>query len=212
MAAADLAQPPGRGLETTQDAAGERTRLWAFPRLRRARGAVALTPVLAWTLRNVLLMGFGAALIAVFLHVVSEPFQRWTPLPDWAALLIAALIVLGLLGATGWVFGAQISSEFDDVLKQTHAGLTQLQRVLDQSDYGRFILGRGAVIVGGRGGAGVMLVFLLLWVGMIVGAATGATAYQSLGLNSVAIAALAFAILAALTRNMVRSQTLAERA
>ena len=45
---------------------------------------VALVPVLIWQLGWILILGFAAILIAILLHVVSEPLQRWTPLPVWA--------------------------------------------------------------------------------------------------------------------------------
>ncbi len=66
---------------------------------------VALVPVLLWQLGSILILAFAAALIAILLHVVSERFQRWTPLPVWADLLIAGLIVLALVGVGGWIFG-----------------------------------------------------------------------------------------------------------
>jgi len=45
---------------------------------------VAVAPVLLWRLGTLLILAFAAILIAILLHVVSEPFQRWTPLPVWA--------------------------------------------------------------------------------------------------------------------------------
>src|SRR5271166_5485986 len=73
---------------------------------------VALVPVLLWQLGSILILGFGAILIAILLHVVSEPLQRWTPLPEWADLLIAGLILLALVALGGWIFWSQLSGEF----------------------------------------------------------------------------------------------------
>jgi len=56
---------------------------------------VVLVPLLVWQLGSILLLGFAAVLIAVLLHVVSEPLQKFTPLPIWADLLIAGLILFG---------------------------------------------------------------------------------------------------------------------
>jgi predicted PurR-regulated permease PerM len=76
---------------------------------------VVLVPVLIWQLGSILLLGFAAILIAVLLHVVSDPLQRWTPLPIWADLLIAGVILLGVVAFGAWILGSQISAEFSDV-------------------------------------------------------------------------------------------------
>src|ERR671939_1635845 len=78
--------------------------------------AAATVPLLLWQLADVLILGFGALLIAILLRVVAEPFERWTPLPDWVSLLLAGLIVLGLVTAAAWIFGSQLAAEFSVVL------------------------------------------------------------------------------------------------
>ena len=103
---------------------------------------VALVPILLWQLGFILLLGYGAILVAILLHVASEPLQRWTPLPMWADLLIAGLIVLGLFGLAGWIFGSQLSAEFSDVWARVHTGVVQLQKLLQESQFGQFLLSR----------------------------------------------------------------------
>jgi predicted PurR-regulated permease PerM len=103
---------------------------------------IALVPVLIWQLGWILILGFAAILVAILLHVVSEPLQRWTPLPVWADLLIAGLIVLALVALGGWIFGSQLSSEFSDVASRVRAGAHELQDLLHKSPAGQFILSR----------------------------------------------------------------------
>jgi predicted PurR-regulated permease PerM len=103
---------------------------------------VALVPVLLWQLGSILIMGFAAILIAILLHVASEPFQRWTPLPLWADLAIAGLILLGLVALGGWIFGSQLSGEFADVVSRVRAGAVQVQDLMRKSPAGEFILSR----------------------------------------------------------------------
>lgn len=102
--------------------------------------AVAILPLLLWQLADVLLLGVGALLMATLVHVVAEPFHRWTPLPVGAALLVSGLIIIGAFGATAWIFGSQITSEFFEVLHRVGAGLTQVQVRLATNEFGRFIL------------------------------------------------------------------------
>jgi predicted PurR-regulated permease PerM len=101
---------------------------------------VVLVPVLLWQLGSILLFGFAAILMAILLHVVSEPLQRWTPLPVWADLLIAGLILLAFVALGGWIFGSQISTEFSDVTNRVRAGALEVQDLLSKSPTGMFIL------------------------------------------------------------------------
>ncbi len=101
---------------------------------------VALVPVLLWQLGRILILGFAAILVAILLHVVSEPLQRWTPLPVWADLLIAGLVLLALIALGGWIFGSQLSAEFSDVMNRVRAGAHQLHDLLSKGPAGQFVL------------------------------------------------------------------------
>ena len=103
---------------------------------------IALVPVLLWHLGSMLLMAFAAVLIAILLHVASEPLQRWTPLPLWVDLLISALFLLLIVSAAVWLFESQVSSEFANVLTQVRAGATVVQQAMSRSPMGKFILER----------------------------------------------------------------------
>lgn len=102
--------------------------------------AVAVAPILLWKLSDVVLLTVGAVLTATLLEVVAEPLERWTPLPGWSRLIVAGLVILGLLGFAGWVFGAQMASELTDVTERATAAVGQLRQHLDQSGIGRALL------------------------------------------------------------------------
>lgn len=101
---------------------------------------VVLVPVLVWQLGSILLFGFAAILMAILLHVVSEPLQWWTPLPVWADLLIAGLILLAVVALGGWIFGSQLSAEFSEVTNRVRAGAVQVQDLMRKGPVGEFIL------------------------------------------------------------------------
>lgn len=73
-----------------------------------ALGGLAL---LAWRLHDVLLLLFGAVLVAVILNAAADGVCRLLPVPRGAALAIAALLILVLLGGAIRLFGAEIGSE-----------------------------------------------------------------------------------------------------
>ena len=101
---------------------------------------VVLVPILLWQLGWILLLGFAAILIAVLLHVASEPLQKYTPLPMWADLLIAGLVLVAVIASCAWVFGSDISAEFTEVVNRVHQGALQVRDLLRQRPAGQFLL------------------------------------------------------------------------
>jgi predicted PurR-regulated permease PerM len=71
----------------------------------------------AW--RHVLLLAFGACLVAVMLRALADPIRRRTPLGSGASLGAAVIAILLMVGALGIFVGGQVSRQ-----------LTQLQVVL----------------------------------------------------------------------------------
>lgn len=73
---------------------------------------IAAAFFLAWQLRSVLLLLFGSIVIATVFRSLADPIRRYARLPDGAAVGAAVLIVVGMLGGVGWLFGSQISSQW----------------------------------------------------------------------------------------------------
>ena len=67
--------------------------------------------LLLWELRGLLILLFGAVLVAVILRVIANPIERRLHLPDWLALLIAVVTVLAVLGIAFWMFGAEVMAQ-----------------------------------------------------------------------------------------------------
>ena len=67
---------------------------------------VALALVL-WQLLRLLILVFGAVLIAVILSLVAQPLRRRLGFPDWAGLLAAVVVVIGIFAIAFWLFGAE---------------------------------------------------------------------------------------------------------
>lgn len=63
--------------------------------------------LLLWNLRALLILVFGAVLVAVILSLVAHPIKQRLRAPDWAALLAGVLIVTGIFAAAFGLFGAE---------------------------------------------------------------------------------------------------------
>jgi len=73
--------------------------------------AVIGLALLLWALRGVLILVFGAVLVAVILSLIAHPLKSRFRFPDWAALLAAVLIVVGVFALAFWLFGAETARQ-----------------------------------------------------------------------------------------------------
>ena len=99
------------------------------PFIRRVLIVIALgaLAVVAWMLRSVLLMLFGAVVVATIVRALAEPICRWTRLPNGVAVALAALLIFGLIGGVGWMLGTQISAQIVVLAKTLPEALDKLE-------------------------------------------------------------------------------------
>lgn len=83
---------------------------------------------LAWELRIVLLMLFGAIVVASIFRAVADWICGLTRMPNWAATALSILLILGALGALIALFGAHVGQQVQ-TLRET---LPAAWRVLEQ--------------------------------------------------------------------------------
>jgi predicted PurR-regulated permease PerM len=93
--------------------------------------AVAAVALLLWRLRELLLLAFGAALVAVILRGVARPFRDRLGLPHGLALLIAVLLVLALIGGLFALFGVQAMGQAVALQEAIPAAWKELLRRLE---------------------------------------------------------------------------------
>ena len=91
-------------------------------------GVVALAAAL-YAISDILLLVFGAILVAVVLRTIARPIRAGTSIGERLALLAAGLGVLIVIGGTGYLFGSQIS----DQLASLSASLPQAAQRLSQT-------------------------------------------------------------------------------
>jgi predicted PurR-regulated permease PerM len=89
-------------------------------------GALIALGLLLWALVDVLLLVFGAVLVATMLHALADPIARRTPLSPTAALPLAALMILAVVGTAVWLFHAQVSGQIVDAVSKAQSGLPAL--------------------------------------------------------------------------------------
>lgn len=110
---------------------------WANPVTWLALGVGAL---LAWRLADVLLLAFGAVLVAILLNALARPLTAGLRLSRPAAVAVVAVGMPALLVAGVWLFGSQISQQvavLGELLPRAWAGVA---RELSRTSVGATLL------------------------------------------------------------------------
>ena len=102
--------------------------------------AVAVIALLIWYLFGLILIVFGAVILAMLLRLGAQPFMRWLSMPEPLALSSPACLCCRVIGGTGYLFGTRISDEFQDVLQRATSASAAIQSSLRGSDFGNFLL------------------------------------------------------------------------
>jgi predicted PurR-regulated permease PerM len=115
-----------------------------------------LLVALVFALRHVLLLVFGAILIAVGLRGLAEGIERHTPLGRRASLAASGLLVLGILVAAFWMLGAQISTQLAQLFERLPTAWDEVQSRMANNEYGRSVMReiQSAISNGGPGQIG----------------------------------------------------------
>lgn len=77
--------------------------------------ALVAVTLFAWQLRDILLMIFGAVVIATLLRAFADFLRKWLPVPPGVALLIAVLLVVAIVASAGYLFGAQLIAQAENL-------------------------------------------------------------------------------------------------
>lgn len=70
---------------------------------------------LAWQLRVVLLMLFGAVVVATIFRSLADRLRIWLKLPDAAAVALSVIIIFGIIGVLAWLFGSLFTSQLENL-------------------------------------------------------------------------------------------------
>ncbi|PZQ63926.1 MAG: AI-2E family transporter [Phenylobacterium zucineum] len=103
-------------------------------------GALAVLGLLIWRLSDVVMMAFGAVLVAALIHALAGPLIRRLGLPRPAALIIAVAGLALAIAATVWLFGQQLAIQLvalGDLLPRAWAAL---QQQLSTTTIGAYVL------------------------------------------------------------------------
>jgi predicted PurR-regulated permease PerM len=81
--------------------------------VRRVLIVVAITAgvLLLWQLRQVVVLLFGAVMVATIFRAIADLFERHLRLPERIAVLLSVLLVVGIIAGVIWAVGSQVSAQ-----------------------------------------------------------------------------------------------------
>jgi predicted PurR-regulated permease PerM len=104
--------------------------------------AIVILALLAWHLVDVLLLVFGAVLVAVLLRALAGPIAAWTPLSDgWALATVAFALGTGIAVAA-WLFGAEVRAQVGELADRLPEAWRSLEERLGATDLGERLVDR----------------------------------------------------------------------
>jgi predicted PurR-regulated permease PerM len=115
-------------------------------------GIVALF-ALAWILRDVLLIAFGALVFAVAIRAAASPLHRRLKMREgWAVGLVVVLLVAFAVGLA-WLFGHQIAQQLQGLWERIPRAVEEVRAWIESRPIGNFVLTRISAFTD-AGGAG----------------------------------------------------------
>lgn len=115
--------------------------------VRRAFIVLALAGLVAaaWVLADILLLLFGAVLIAVLLRAIASPLVRKVGLPEHYALLAAVLVILLVGAAAVLMLGPELSRQMRVLFASLPEAFSRISDELQLGPFAELLKGAGSV-------------------------------------------------------------------
>lgn len=90
-----------------------------------------------WELRQLLMLVFGAVVIAAIFRALANPIRRHGKLPDWLALTLAIILIMAVIGAAFAAFGREVGRQAERLTDTLPAAWRAIEARLGNIDLGQ---------------------------------------------------------------------------
>lgn len=142
--------------------------------------ATVLLLLLAWQIKDVLLVAFAGFIVAVFLSGCALAVHRVTRLPRSWSLLVAVLVLLGIAALVGVLLLPAVVNQVNELLSEAPRLLANLRTNIERTAWGRSLLSNAPEGPDVAGQLGTLL--------------TGLASTLSITVNTIAMALLALTV------------------
>lgn len=98
--------------------------------------ALVALALAVWQLRQLLMLVFGAVVIATVIHALADPVARRLRLPGWAALAFAIILIMALIGGAFAIFGPEVSAQVRGLSRNLPAAWQALEERIGAFGFG----------------------------------------------------------------------------
>lgn len=111
--------------------------------IRRVIIVIGLTGLatLLWQLREMLLLVFGAVVVAAIFRALAGPLHRRLPLAEGWAIGLVVLLLAGAIGLASWMFGQQMASEAQGLSDSLPSAWRSFQARIGDTALGERLMG-----------------------------------------------------------------------
>jgi predicted PurR-regulated permease PerM len=113
-----------------------RAESWTFPRKVLLVAFVLLLALMAWQLLDLILLVFGAVIVATVLRAVASALERHARVPTQIAVVAALLLVVLMIAAVAWLVGDPLAQQFEILRQRLPAAVAAVMQWLDSHRLG----------------------------------------------------------------------------
>lgn len=73
--------------------------------------AIAAGVLLLWQLRQIVVLLFGAVMVATIFRSISDLIEKHLRLPERIAVLLSVLLIVGIIGGVAWSIGSEVGAQ-----------------------------------------------------------------------------------------------------
>jgi predicted PurR-regulated permease PerM len=108
--------------------------------------AIVAIFVLCWVLRDVLLLAFGAIILAVMIRAFARPLIRHMRIRERWAVMIVVLVLAAATAGLFWLFGRQVTTQLKGLSERLPQAVEEVQTWLEGHTAGKFIIEQASAL------------------------------------------------------------------
>lgn len=113
---------------------------WSYPQRILFAAAVVVALILLWQLADVLVLTFGAIVVAAIVRGLAQRFEQWLRLSTHTSGILSTLSILALLGLAFWLVGGGLTDQVDQLRESIPEAWAAASAWLDSHAFGRQFL------------------------------------------------------------------------
>jgi len=113
-----------------------RAEAWTFPRKVLLVAFVLFLALMAWQLLDLIMLAFGAVIVATVLRALASALERHARVPTQLSVVAALLLVVFLISAVAWFVGEPLAEQFQVLRQRLPSALDAVMQWLNSNRIG----------------------------------------------------------------------------